>query len=168
MKINNSIASYVACKRHIFIKEFCLYSDLSANEVISFHVLFEKSKAQNKSYVANVDKLPLITSVKLQGYKDGRLVSPAYIAQMCLDAVLEEGYTPDSYADKLLLTGMLLTRKDVTDVCDIKFCFPCHWPEDLKDELLSLGSQLVGEIDEKVVSFLEKNEGGQCWHKSQK
>lgn len=160
MKINNAVAEFVARTRHTFVKEYLLYSDASVNECYCFKKIFEKSKAQNKSYVENVDKLPLMTSVKVQGYKDGRLVAPAYIAQMCLDAVLEEGFTPDSLRSSVLVAGMLLTRKDVKDVGEITAYFPNHWSSASKRQLLALSSKLVGDINSEILDAISSEAGG--------
>ncbi|MDK9773878.1 hypothetical protein [Vibrio sp. B181a] len=140
MKLRTDAAQKVSAGRFRIIHELALYVGDSAS---SLETAVKNAAVNGECYMEHAPKNPKILPTKYDGYKAGSLMVPAYMVQAALDSILREGFQPESEPMKFLTVGLLLTRRSMESICDIKERFPAHWSEQYVDEMLSIAQGLL-------------------------
>jgi hypothetical protein len=157
MKIPDQFAKYVAQKRHLFLRELLLYQSTENNFDCVHQALLSSIKA-DCPYMDNVGTIKVFESRRLERMAKGSLQAPAYIAQSALDAILNEGYTPNEDKHQILMIGLMLSRKEVTVAMEVKRYFPAYWNAEYCGEMLLLAQKIVGN-DHAKLAFIEEKGG---------
>ncbi|ENN6469915.1 hypothetical protein AB9X29_003716 [Vibrio vulnificus] len=143
MKIVEPLAEKLVSERYRIVGELSLYIDDSP---FALYRALQRSQCANACYMNHVRDVKPISVQKFRSYKSGQLEVPAYVAQSALDAILREGFQPESSMMQRIMIALLLTRRSVTEPAQITSYFPSHWPQKYVDMMVNLAKECVDVV----------------------
>ena len=103
MKIPSKLATKVASLRYKFIVELSLYLNLDANRSLNMILAdYQKNPTLLDGVIIPTSTVSL-TESKINLIAAGKFECRAYLAQICLDYILKEGYRPQLPEEKELV-----------------------------------------------------------------
>ncbi|MEH6454919.1 MAG: hypothetical protein V7749_01225 [Cocleimonas sp.] len=145
MKISELLAMKVVSARYKFISELSLYLGLDVNKSLNI-ILADYQKNPSLLKGVNIPSSALfLTESRINLIAIGKFECRAYLAQICLDYILKEGYRPESNEDKELVALMFLTRFTVKKLDDAILLIPSDWPISSSNELIGIMKGVLHE-----------------------
>lgn len=145
MKIPSALAAQAASSRYKFLRELSLYLNLDVH--LSLNIILSEYQS-NPELLAGViipTSTASLSKSKINLIASGEFECRAYLAQICLDYILKEGYRPHLAEDKKLVALMFLTRYTVKTLDDAIALIPTDWPQDTVDELVNFMEGVINE-----------------------
>ncbi len=142
MRVRKEEAAFIAANRYMAVKELLLYGHDESPAKLLGRALLASVKRED-DYMKNVSAIRTYDDRTVEMYAAATLQPPAYVAQSALDAVLKEGFTPETKEQEKIVAGMLVTRIDVNQPDAVESYFPCHWSKEVAAAVKDAAQQMV-------------------------
>lgn len=120
MKINAEMAQFALHERISFVIDAAMSLGIER----AWAMVTEKG---GMSYhVPSSERFPF-NSERIDKILQRKHMCPAYLAQVCLDALVISGYEPENENKMRLVASMYLTRSSIKNVHDAIGIIPFHW-----------------------------------------